>query len=191
MTKNSKTLSSERSSEDLDLLERSTKKSKHVVGGLASAMEIADKSEDTAEMDTQETVVPVQNLDSETDMVTVVAETPQDEQGTVPLNNPDWVAEDGTTTIPVTGEGIHPLETTPVEPGHGDGTMAPQSYLDYVESCPTCHKEADKDDEVPLVTLNGGDPGVDQQQRGTGPGGGSTAKGYGNSKEHEVGNSRS
>ncbi|XP_031131731.1 uncharacterized protein LOC116033116 [Ipomoea triloba] len=37
------------------------------------------------------------------------------------------------------------------------------------ESCSTCPKETATADEVPLVTLQGGDPGVDKQIRGSGP----------------------
>nr|GMD70328.1 uncharacterized protein LOC109156749 [Ipomoea batatas] len=120
---NTKTLSSQRSSEDLDLLERSTKKSKHIARGPAdSAMEIVEETPQSS---------GVGNEDMES--VEVVAETPVGDQGVIGLNGS---ASDPAEAIPATSDlGRDGHTTVPIadeEPAIPHGGVPARSYLDTV-----------------------------------------------------------
>nr|GMC51518.1 uncharacterized protein LOC109158503 [Ipomoea batatas] len=120
---NTKTLSSQRSSEDLDLLERSTKKSKHIARGPAdSAMEIVEETP-------QSSGVGNEDMESEE----VVAETPVGDQGAIGLNGS---ASDPAEAIPATSDlGKDGHTSVPIadeEPAIPHGGVPARSYLDTV-----------------------------------------------------------
>nr|GLL45205.1 uncharacterized protein LOC109156749 [Ipomoea trifida] len=138
----SKPLSSQRSVEDSDLLERSTKKSKHRAGDPAvSAMEIVDESPSSEE-------VGGQAMES----VEVVAETPLGNQESFgcPVHQADQeeVITETPTALPADPVAV---ESSPASAGPVDHPPV-RSYLE-TESCPTCPKQGDQDDPALAVAV--------------------------------------
>nr|GLL19578.1 uncharacterized protein LOC109158503 [Ipomoea trifida] len=133
---NTKTLSNQRSAEDLDLLERSTKKSKQDAGDpVVSEMEIVAET-------------PLSSGDGIEDMVSVEEEAVSLGEDRSAMD-PNGVVPDQVEVVPetplVVGNG-QPPERISGDPVIPSGGAPARSYLD-TESCPTRPKEAET--EVP------------------------------------------